>query len=109
MPASIISRSIRKARALDIGASTGGLRRSCSNAARRVTALDVGHGQLDRTLRDDLRVTVIEGLNARDLTLADLGDVSPDFLVSDVSFISLTLALPPAWRSPRPARRASSW
>jgi 23S rRNA (cytidine1920-2'-O)/16S rRNA (cytidine1409-2'-O)-methyltransferase len=44
----------------------------------------------------DPRVTVIEGLNARDLTVADLAGRIPDFVVSDVSFISLKLALPPA-------------
>ena len=41
-------------------------------------------------------MTVIEGLNARDLSASDLGGKSPDFLVCDVSFISLMLALPPA-------------
>ena len=44
----------------------------------------------------DPRVTVIEGLNARDLAAAELAGRIPDFIVSDVSFISLKLALPPA-------------
>lgn len=84
-------------RALDIGASTGGFTQVLlERGAAHVTALDVGHGQLDRALRNDPRVTIIEGLNARDLTLAHLGGKVPHFLVSDVSFISLTLALPPA-------------
>ena len=63
--------------------------------ALHVTAVDVGHGQMDARLKADSRVTVIEGLNARDLTASQLGNHPPDFLVCDVSFISLTLA-PPA-------------
>jgi 23S rRNA (cytidine1920-2'-O)/16S rRNA (cytidine1409-2'-O)-methyltransferase len=83
--------------ALDIGASTGGFTQVLlERGAAHVFALDVGHGQFDPRLRGDPRVTVIEGLNARDLTLAHLNGTNPDFLVSDVSFISLTLALPPA-------------
>lgn len=83
--------------ALDIGASTGGFTEVLlERGAAHVTAIDVGHGQFDPALRADPRVTVIEGLNARDLSLADLGGKNPDFLVCDVSFISLTLALPPA-------------
>jgi 23S rRNA (cytidine1920-2'-O)/16S rRNA (cytidine1409-2'-O)-methyltransferase len=80
--------------ALDIGASTGGftdvlLRRG----AVRVVALDVGHGQLDWGLRNDPRVVVIEGRNARFLSPQDLpGPV--DLVVIDVSFISLTQILP---------------
>lgn len=83
--------------ALDIGASTGGFTQVVlERGAAHVTAIDVGHGQLDQSLRDDPRVTVVEGLNARDLAVADIGGTPPDFLVCDVSFISLTLALPPA-------------
>jgi 23S rRNA (cytidine1920-2'-O)/16S rRNA (cytidine1409-2'-O)-methyltransferase len=83
--------------ALDIGASTGGFTQVLlERGAAHVIALDVGHGQLDQKLRNDPRVTAIEGLNARDLTLAHLDGKTPDFLASDVSFISLTLALPPA-------------
>ena len=82
--------------ALDIGASTGGFTQVLlERGAARVTALDVGHGQLDGRLRADARVTVIEGLNARDLTAEHIKG-RPGFIVSDVSFISLTLALPPA-------------
>lgn len=83
--------------ALDIGASTGGFTQVLlERGASHVTALDVGHGQMHPGIGGDPRVTVIEGLNARDLTVADLGDRIPDFIVSDVSFISLKLALPPA-------------
>jgi 23S rRNA (cytidine1920-2'-O)/16S rRNA (cytidine1409-2'-O)-methyltransferase len=87
----------RGSEALDIGASTGGFAQVLlERGATHVTAIDVGHGQLDQSLRDNPSVTVIEGLNARDLTAQDLGGKTPDFLVCDVSFISLTLALPPA-------------
>jgi len=82
---------------LDIGASTGGFTQVLlERGAAHVAAIDVGHGQLDQGLRGDPRVTLIEGLNARDLTAETLGGKAPDFLVCDVSFISLTLALPPA-------------
>ncbi len=80
--------------ALDIGASTGGftdvlLRRG----AVRVVALDVGHGQLDWRIRNDPRVLVIEGKNARYLAPGDIP--SPvDLVVVDVSFISLAHILP---------------
>jgi 23S rRNA (cytidine1920-2'-O)/16S rRNA (cytidine1409-2'-O)-methyltransferase len=79
--------------ALDIGASTGGFTQVLlEEGAAHVTAIDVGHGQMQ--VKDD-RVTLIEGLNARDLTREDLaGPV--DLVVCDVSFISLRLALPPA-------------
>jgi 23S rRNA (cytidine1920-2'-O)/16S rRNA (cytidine1409-2'-O)-methyltransferase len=83
--------------ALDVGASTGGFTQVLlERGAAHVTALDVGHGQLHPDLAADSRVTAIEGLNARDLTAADLGGCVPDFVVCDVSFISLKLALPPA-------------
>lgn len=83
--------------ALDIGASTGGFTQVLlERGAAHVIAVDVGHGQLAQVLRDDPRVTCLEGLNARDLTPEQLGGRKPDFVVSDVSFISLKLALPPA-------------
>jgi 23S rRNA (cytidine1920-2'-O)/16S rRNA (cytidine1409-2'-O)-methyltransferase len=94
------------AHALDIGASTGGFTQVLlERGAAHVVALDVGHGQLDASLHRDPRVTVIEGFNARDLTAAQLGGKQPDFLVSDVSFISLTLALPPALALAAPGAR----
>ncbi|WP_344104783.1 TlyA family RNA methyltransferase [Myceligenerans crystallogenes] len=78
----------------DLGASTGGftdvlLRRG----ADRVVAIDVGHDQLLPRLREDPRVTVVEGKNVRGLTLADL-ERAPDLVTGDLSFISLTLVLP---------------
>lgn len=79
---------------LDIGASTGGFTQVLlENGARRVIALDVGHGQLDPVLARDPRVTNMEGRNIRDVTAADL-PFMPDYVVSDVSFISLTYVLP---------------
>lgn len=89
--------------ALDIGASTGGFTQVLlGRGVAHVIALDVGQGQFDPGLRADPRVTVIEGLNARDLGEEHLGSLHPDLLVSDVSFISLTLALPPALRLAAP-------
>ena len=83
--------------ALDIGASTGGFTQTLLEAgALHVLAIDVGHGQMHPAIAADRRVTAIEGLNARDLTADDLGGRRIDLLVADVSFISLTLALPPA-------------
>jgi 23S rRNA (cytidine1920-2'-O)/16S rRNA (cytidine1409-2'-O)-methyltransferase len=64
--------------------------------ARRVVALDVGHGQLDWKLRSDARVTVIERVNARTLTADRLPPDARAFgiVTIDVSFISLRLVLP---------------
>jgi 23S rRNA (cytidine1920-2'-O)/16S rRNA (cytidine1409-2'-O)-methyltransferase len=83
--------------ALDIGASTGGFTDvMLQRGARRVVALDVGHGQLDWKLRSDARVLVIERLNARLLTPEQLPDDARvfDLVTIDVSFISLRHILP---------------
>jgi 23S rRNA (cytidine1920-2'-O)/16S rRNA (cytidine1409-2'-O)-methyltransferase len=83
-------------RVLDAGASTGGFTQVVlERGAERVYAVDVGHGQLDASLREDPRVRVWEGLNLRDLELAHLEDELVDFAVGDVSFISLKLILAP--------------
>lgn len=88
---------VKGATCLDLGASAGGFTQVLlDHDAGRVHAIDVGHNQLDASLRGDDRVQLIEGLNARDLTLEHLGGVAPTLIVCDVSFISLTLALPPA-------------
>jgi len=80
---------------LDVGASTGGFT-DCllQHGASRVHAVDVGRGQLDWKLRNDPRVVVREGLNARSLQPEDLGE-RVDLATVDVSFISLKLVLPP--------------
>ena len=66
--------------------------------ARRVIALDVGHGQLAPPVLGDPRVVLVEGENARDLTAERLlelaGGESPDLVVADLSFIPLPLVLP---------------
>lgn len=83
--------------ALDIGASTGGFTQVLiERGASHVVAVDVGHGQMDKDLAADARVTAIEGLNARELAAQHLGGRRIGCIVSDVSFISLRLALPPA-------------
>lgn len=82
---------------LDVGASTGGFTQVLlERGAARVHAIDVGHGQMHETISNDLRVNRRDGLNARELTAQDLENTSPSLIVSDVSFISLKLALPPA-------------
>lgn len=117
-------------RCLDIGQSTGGFT-DCllQHGAAQVVGVDVGHGQLHGTMRDDPRVVCIEGVNARSLTADDLvvhysraiqdGDddghadhedrqadsgFNPvfDFLTGDLSFISLTLVLPAVVRLLKP-------
>ena len=81
-------------RALDVGASTGGFTDVLlQRGAAHVIALDVGHGQLDWRLRNDPRVTVREGVNARSLTAADVPQ-PVDLVTIDVSFISLGHILP---------------
>lgn len=93
--------------ALDVGMSTGGFADCLLQAgAARVVGIDVGHGQLHARLAADARITLLEGVNARHLTRADLDrrlaavGAAPlpaagvELIVGDVSFISLTLVLP---------------
>jgi len=79
---------------LDVGASTGGFT-DCllQNGAKKVFAVDVGHNQIDWRLRNDQRVEVREGVNARYLTPKDLPQKF-NLVVMDVSFISVTKVLP---------------
>jgi 23S rRNA (cytidine1920-2'-O)/16S rRNA (cytidine1409-2'-O)-methyltransferase len=87
---------VQGAIALDIGASTGGFTQVLlEHGASRVIAVDVGHGQMVPALASDPRVTLHEGLNARDLTRDHLPE-NVRIVVCDVSFISLRLALLPA-------------
>ena len=85
---------------LDVGASTGGFTQVLLHrGARRVVALDVGHGQLDPAVALDPRVVVVEGVHARNLTAPDYAALDPaaaetSLVVGDLSFISLRLVLP---------------
>lgn len=90
-------------RVLDVGQSTGGFTDCVLRyGASRVIGVDVGHDQLDAELRNDPRVTCLEGLNARNLSsdprlqeaLARQASDGLDLVVMDVSFISQTLILP---------------
>lgn len=86
--------------ALDVGASTGGFTQVLlERGAREVIALDVGHAQLAEVVRIDPRVRIVEGVNARSLTAAQLAGESrtrevPTLVVADISFISLPMVLP---------------
>ena len=82
---------------LDLGSSTGGFT-DCllQHWAAHVTAVDVGRGQLAWSLRQDPRVEVREGINARYLISSDF-DRRFDLIVGDLSFISLTKILPAAF------------
>ena len=83
---------------MDIGSSTGGFT-DCmlQNGAKKVYSVDVGHGQLAWKLRQDERVVCMEKTNFRYLTRDQIAD-DLDFASVDVSFISLTKILLPAWR-----------
>jgi len=92
---------------LDVGASTGGFTEVLlERGAAHVTAIDVGHDQMHPRVEADPRVTNIEGLNARNLTAGYIGEPF-SFIVSDVSFISLKLALAPALALAEPGARAA--
>lgn len=80
---------------MDVGASTGGFT-DCMlmNGARKVYAVDVGHGQLAWKLRNDERVVCMEKTNIRYVTPTDIEE-KVDFVSIDVSFISLQKVLPP--------------
>lgn len=94
--------------ALDVGASTGGFTQVLlERGAREVIALDVGHGQLVAQVREDPRVRVVEGFNAREMTADSLAEASgtvasPDLVVADLSFISLGMVLPAVQASVAP-------
>jgi 23S rRNA (cytidine1920-2'-O)/16S rRNA (cytidine1409-2'-O)-methyltransferase len=85
---------------LDVGASTGGFTQVLlERGAHCVIALDVGHDQLAPIIRNDDRVVVVEGVNARYLTKESLlaftpGGTVPSLVVADLSFIPLGLVLP---------------
>lgn len=79
---------------LDIGASTGGFT-DCAlrHGAKMVVAVDVGNGQLDSSLIDNPKIVSLENTDIRDFDLKELKIDALDFIVSDVSFISLTLVM----------------
>lgn len=80
--------------ALDAGASTGGFTQVLlERGAAQVIAADVGYGQLAWVLQSDARVVVMDRVNVRSLTRADL-PYPPQLIVADLSFISLALVLP---------------
>lgn len=82
--------------AIDVGASTGGFTDVLlHHGARKVYAVDVGYGQLAHKLRTDDRVVVMERINARYLTDADIPE-AVDMVVCDASFIGLRTVLPAA-------------
>lgn len=91
--------------AVDAGASTGGFTDCLLRAgAKKVYAIDVGYGQLDPRLRDDPRVVPMERFNARQLLPEDL-DEEADLAVADLSFISLTMVIPPLEKVVKPGGR----
>ena len=90
---------------LDVGASTGGFTDVLlQNGARKVYAVDVGHGQLHYKLQHDERVINLEKTHVRKLTEILIPEPI-DILVIDTSFISLTRVLPCAW----PFVRSGGW
>ncbi|MFZ4767430.1 MAG: TlyA family RNA methyltransferase, partial [Roseimicrobium sp.] len=84
---------------LDVGASTGGFT-DCllQRGAQKVYAFDVGTNQLVWKLRSDPRVIARENFNVRHMQRTDVAE-PVDLIVADVSFISLTLVLPPAFQA----------
>jgi 23S rRNA (cytidine1920-2'-O)/16S rRNA (cytidine1409-2'-O)-methyltransferase len=79
---------------MDVGSSTGGFTDALLQAgAARVHAVDVGEGQMAWRLRSDPRVVRHEGINARELTFEEIGELV-HLLTCDVSFISVTMILP---------------
>ena len=88
--------SLKDKIAVDIGASTGGFT-DCmlKNGVKKVFAIDVGSGQLDKRLAEDERVVNMEKTNIRDVTPKDIGGTA-DFISIDVSFISLKHVIPAA-------------
>jgi len=92
--AAFSSLAVAGRRCLDAGASTGGFTDVLLRAgAAHIVAVDVGYGQLAWSLRTDPRVTVLDRVNVRGLSPAQVAP-PPEVVVADLSFISLTLVLP---------------
>ncbi|MBP6508618.1 MAG: TlyA family RNA methyltransferase [Opitutaceae bacterium] len=97
------SLNLQGAHVLDVGASTGGFTDCALQAgATDVVCVDVGRAQLHAKLRADPRVTNLEKINARHLSPGDLPRAEYDFVVMDLSFISLKAVLPAIWSLLRP-------
>lgn len=93
---------------LDIGSSTGGFTDvALQNGAKLVYALDVGYNQLAWKLRSDDRVVVMERVNFRYSKPDDFHEGLPEFAMTDVSFISLELILPPMFNIILPGSEAA--
>ncbi|MFC4224874.1 TlyA family RNA methyltransferase [Lysinibacter cavernae] len=94
--------------AMDVGASTGGFSQVLlERGARKVLAIEVGHDQLAPELYDVDELVLVEGFNARYMTAETLAEAtgvaeSPDLVVADLSFISLTTVLPALRQSSAP-------
>jgi len=87
---------------IDVGASTGGFTQVClSRGAAKVYAVDVGRDQLHPSLKTDPRLVELSGTDARALDATLIAE-APDLIVTDVSFISLSKALPAALALARP-------
>ena len=83
-----LAASVRGARAVDVGASTGGFTEALlESGAATVLAVDVGHGQLHPSLRADARVTLLEGVDWKRLPLGQ-AEGPFDFFTVDVSFVA---------------------
>ncbi len=96
-----------KVTAIDIGASTGGFTQVLlERGVVHIIAVDVGHNQFDVRLSGNSAITLLEGLNVRDLKQEHLGGREINLIVSDVSFISLKLALPPVLSLAKKAAQA---
>lgn len=90
--------NVTGAHVMDVGASTGGFTDCVLQAgAADVVCVDVGRAQLHPKLRGDARVTNLEKINARHIATVDLPRRDYDFIVMDLSFISLRTVLPPVW------------
>lgn len=91
---------------LDLGASTGGFTQVLAKrGARRIYAVDVGHGQLHADVAGLPNVISLEGTNVRDVTAAEIPEPI-DLVVCDISFVSVTKVIGPALALCRPGADA---
>ena len=89
---------VKNSLCVDVGASTGGFTEFLlQRGAKKVLAVDVGHGQLDEKLARDSRVINLEGTDIRSDELSEFYETA-DFAATDVSFISLRLVIPSVYK-----------